>query len=104
TNLTYEGIIPRIRKSMLAKDREAMQPHIRKFVDRDIVFTKCTACEGTRLNETARSVSIDGINIGKFAVWVVHEVQAWINDINFLAALPQLQTLRLLIVCFIDSD
>lgn len=102
TNLTYEGIIPRIRKSMLAKDREAMQPHIRKFVDRAIVFTKCTACEGTRLNETARSVTIDGINIGKLAGWQADEVLAWINDLNVPAAEPLLLTLRRLLEGFVD--
>src|SRR5699024_8553119 len=102
TNLTYEGIIPRIRKSMLAKDREAMQPHIRKFVDRAIVFTKCTACEGTRLNETARSVTIDGINIGKLAGWQADEVLAWINALNVPAAEPLLLTLRRLLEGFVD--
>src|SRR5699024_11754111 len=79
------------------------QPHIRKFVDRAIVFTKCTACEGTRLNETARSVTIDGINIGKLAGWQADEVLAWINDLNVPAAAPLLLTLRRLLEGFVDS-
>ena len=62
-NLTYEGLIPRIQKSFLAKDREAQQPHIRAFVDRAVTFTACPECGGTRLNEAARSSRIGGINI-----------------------------------------
>src|ERR1700704_2074246 len=61
-NLTYEGVIPRIQKSMLSKDKEAMQPHIRAFVDRAVTFAVCPECAGTRLNEGARSSTIDGKN------------------------------------------
>ena len=60
-NMTYEGLIPRIQKSMLSKDKEAMQPHIRAFVDRAVTFTACPECGGTRLNEGARSSKIDGM-------------------------------------------
>ena len=62
-NLTYEGLIPKIEKSMLAKDPEAMQPHIRAFVERAVTFTTCPECDGTRLNEGARSSKIKGISI-----------------------------------------
>lgn len=62
-NMTYEGLIPRIRKSMLSKDREAMQPHIREFVDRAVTFTDCPECEGTRLSEAARSSKIGALSI-----------------------------------------
>src|SRR5581483_8898759 len=62
-NLTYEGLIPKIQKSMLSKDVDAMQPHVRAFVDRAITFTVCPECDGTRLSEGARSSKIDGINI-----------------------------------------
>src|SRR5215207_8355629 len=62
-NLTYEGLIPKIQKSMLSKDPEAMQPHIRAFVERAVTFTTCPECDGTRLSETARSSKIKGINI-----------------------------------------
>src|SRR5688572_7997106 len=62
-NVTYEGLIPRIQKSMLSKDKEAMQPHIRAFVERAITFSTCPDCNGTRLNELARSSKIRGINI-----------------------------------------
>lgn len=101
-NLTYEGLIPRIRKSMLAKDREAMQTHVRKFVDRAIVFAPCTACNGTRLNETARSVTIDGVNIGEVASWQADEALAWVNQLDLAGAEPLLATLRHLLQGFAD--
>ena len=62
-NLTYEGLIPTIQKSMLSKDVDAMQPHVRAFVERAIIFTICPDCDGTRLSEEARSSKIDGLNI-----------------------------------------
>ena len=64
-NMTYEGLIPRIQKSMLSKDKESMQPHIRAFVDRAVTFTTCPECGGTRLSEAARSSKIKGINIAE---------------------------------------
>src|ERR1700710_760657 len=62
-NLTYEGVIPKVQKSMLSKDVDAMQPHIRAFVERAITFQPCPECEGTRLTAEARSVTIKGRNI-----------------------------------------
>src|SRR5439155_278055 len=59
-NMTYEGLIPRIQKSFLARDRESMQPHVRAFVDRAVTFTTCPECGGTRLSEAARSSRISG--------------------------------------------
>src|SRR5699024_7839592 len=62
-NLTYEGIIPKIRKTMLAKDRESMQPHIRAFVEQAVTFTPCPECDGTRLTKAVRAARIAGVNI-----------------------------------------
>jgi excinuclease UvrABC ATPase subunit len=62
-DLTYEGLIPRVQKLFLSKDREALQPHIRAFVDRAVTFTTCPECGGSRLNEAARASRIRGINI-----------------------------------------
>lgn len=101
-NLTYEGLIPRIRKSMLAKDREAMQPHIRAFVDRAIGFTICPDCAGTRLNDTARSVTINGINIGELASWSSAELLEWVTALDIPAAEPLLAVLRQLLQGFVD--
>ncbi len=81
-NLTYEGLIPRIQKSMLSKDREAMQAHIRAFVDRAIVFTACPACDGTRLNETARSSKVRGINIAEACAMQISDLAEWVRGIE----------------------
>lgn len=81
-NLTYEGLIPRIQKSMLSKDREAMQPHIRAFVDRAIVFRTCPECDGTRLNETARSSKIDGLSIADVCRMQISDVAEWVRGIE----------------------
>jgi len=81
-NLTYEGLIPRIQKSMLSKDREAMQPHIRAFVDRAIVFHTCSDCDGTRLNETARSSKIRGLSIADVCKMQISDVAEWVRGID----------------------
>ncbi|WP_449281187.1 ATP-binding cassette domain-containing protein [Leucobacter sp.] len=82
TNLTYEGLIPRIQKSILSKDREAMQPHIRAFVDRAIVFHSCSDCGGTRLNETARSSKIDGRSIADVCAMQITDLAEWVRGIE----------------------
>ncbi|MFD5600208.1 ATP-binding cassette domain-containing protein [Leucobacter sp. NPDC058333] len=81
-NVTYEGMIPRIQKSMLSKDREAMQPHIRAFVDRAIVFRACPDCAGTRLNETARSSKIDGKSIADVCAMQISDLVEWVREID----------------------
>ncbi|WP_336992777.1 excinuclease ABC subunit UvrA [Leucobacter sp. VD1] len=81
-NLTYEGLIPRIQKSMLSKDREAMQPHIRAFVDRAIVFHACPGCDGTRLNETARSSKIHGCSIADVCAMQISDLAEWVRGID----------------------
>ncbi|MBP1325687.1 excinuclease UvrABC ATPase subunit [Leucobacter exalbidus] len=81
-NLTYEGLILRIQKSMLSKDRDAMQPHIRAFVDRAIVFRPCAACEGTRLNDSARSSKIDGVSIADVCAMQISDLAEWVRSIN----------------------
>ncbi|OAV60538.1 ATP-binding cassette domain-containing protein [Enteractinococcus helveticum] len=102
SNLTYEGLIPRIRKSMLSKDREAMQPHVRAFVDRAIGFTTCHDCDGTRLNDIARSVTIDDVNIGELATWSSADLLQWVTSLNLPAAEPLLAVLRQLLQGFVD--
>ncbi|MBK0418417.1 excinuclease ABC subunit UvrA [Leucobacter sp. CSA1] len=93
TNLTYEGLIPRIQKSILSKDREAMQPHIRAFVDRAIVFTTCPDCEGTRLNETARSSKVLGISIADACAMQITDLAEWVRGVDDPGLAPLLQKL-----------
>lgn len=87
-NLTYEGLIPRIQKSMLSKDREAMQSHIRAFVDRAIVFHTCPDCAGTRLNETARSSKIGDLSIADVCAMQISDVAEWVNTIDGAGMAP----------------
>ena len=81
-NMTYEGIVPRIRKSMLAKDREAMQPHIRAFVDSAVTFTPCPDCGGTRLSEAARSSRIEGVGIADACAMQISDLAAWVRGLG----------------------
>ncbi|MGO1479615.1 MAG: ATP-binding cassette domain-containing protein [Brachybacterium sp.] len=77
-NMTYEGLIPKIQKSMLSKDRDSMQPHIRAFVDRAVTFVTCPECEGTRLAEHARSSRIDGLSIAEANALQITELADWV--------------------------
>ena len=77
-NLTYAGLIPQIQKSMLSKDVDAMQPHIRAFVERAVVFTTCPDCDGTRLSEAARSSKIDGVSIADVSAMQITDLAEWV--------------------------
>jgi excinuclease UvrABC ATPase subunit len=81
-NLTYEGLIPRIQKSMLSKDPDAMQPHIRAFVERAVTFTRCPECGGTRLSEAARSSKINGVNIADACAMQITDLAEWVSSLD----------------------
>ncbi|MET8613900.1 excinuclease ABC subunit UvrA [Streptomyces misionensis] len=93
-NMTYEGLIPRIQRSMLAKDREGMQPHIREFVDRAVTFTTCPDCAGTRLTEAARSSKIDGIGIADACAMQISDLADWVRKLTEPSVAPLLESLR----------
>ena len=101
-NVTYEGLIPRIQKSFLSKDREAMQPHIRAFVDRAITFTTCLDCDGTRLNEGARSSKIKGINIADACSMQINELAEWVRTLKDPTVAPLLTSLSETLDSFVD--
>ncbi len=92
-NMTYEGLIPKITKSMLSKDLDALQPHIRRFVERAATFTTCPECEGTRLTEGARSSRIDGISIADACRMQVTDLAAWVRGLDRPEAGPLLAAL-----------
>ena len=92
-NVTYEGLIPKIQKSMLSKDPEAMQPHIRAFVERAITFQTCPECAGTRLNEGARSAKIRGISIADACAMQISDLAEWIRGIEDDSVAPLLHAL-----------
>ncbi|PJJ63262.1 ATP-binding cassette domain-containing protein [Compostimonas suwonensis] len=93
-NMTYEGLIPKVQKSFLSKDREAMQPHIRAFVDRAVTFTTCPDCGGTRLNEGARSSRIAGLNIAEACAMQISDLAEWVRGLDEPSVAPLLATLR----------
>ncbi len=101
-NLTYEGLIPKISKSMLAKDPEQMQPHIRAFVERAVKFTTCPDCEGTRLAAPARSSRIAGKNIADLCAMQVSDLAAWIRDLDAPDAAPLTEALGALLDSFVE--
>ncbi len=92
-NMTYEGLIPRIQKSMLSKDKEAMQPHIRAFVDRAVTFGTCPDCDGTRLSEGARSSKIKGINIADACAMQISDLAEWVRGLAEPSVAPLLEAL-----------
>ncbi len=92
-NLTYEGLVPKIQKSMLSKDREALQPHIRAFVDRAVTFGVCPDCDGTRLSEGARSSTIDGISIADACAMQISDLAPWVRSIGASQIQPLLDAL-----------
>jgi excinuclease ABC A subunit len=92
-NLTYEGLIPRIQKSFLSKDIDAMQPHIRAFVERAVTFTVCPDCGGSRLSEAARSSKIDGINIADACAMQITDLADWVRGLNDVTVAPLLASL-----------
>ncbi len=92
-NLTYAGLIPQIQKSFLSKDPEAMQPHVRAFVDRAVTFQTCPECDGTRLSEAARSSKIKKISIADACAMQIDELAEWVRDLEEPSVAPLLETL-----------
>ncbi|MEU6739669.1 excinuclease ABC subunit UvrA [Streptosporangium sandarakinum] len=101
-NLTYEGLIPRLRKSFLSKDREALQPHIRAFVDRAVTFTACPECGGSRLNEAARASRIKGVNIAEACAMQISDLAGWVRGLDAPSVAPLLATLQQTLDSFVE--
>jgi excinuclease UvrABC ATPase subunit len=101
-NLTYEGLIPRVQKSFLSKDREAMQPHIRAFVDRAVTFITCPDCDGTRLNEAARSSKIKKISIADACAMQISDLGEWVRGLKEPSVGPLLATLQQTLDSFVE--
>ena len=101
-NLTYEGVIPKIQKSMLSKDVDAMQPHIRAFVERAITFTTCPDCDGTRLSKEARSSKIEGKNIADVCAMQISDLADWIRPLDEPSVAPLLAGLQHLLDSFAE--
>src|SRR4051812_39449593 len=101
-NLTYAGLIPTIRRSMLSKDVDAMQPHIRAFVERAVVFTTCPDCGGTRLSEAARSSKIEGVGIADVSAMQISDLAEWVAALDQPSVAPLLESLRHTLDSFVE--
>jgi excinuclease UvrABC ATPase subunit len=101
-NLTYEGLIPRMQKSFLSKDREALQPHVRAFVDRAVTFTACPECGGSRLNEAARASRIRGVNIADACAMQISDLAEWVHGLDEPSVAPLLMALGETLDSFVE--
>jgi excinuclease UvrABC ATPase subunit len=101
-NLTYEGVIPKIQKSMLSKDVDALQPHVRAFVERAVTFTPCPECKGTRLSEAARSSRIAGVNIAEVCAMQISDLARWVRALDAPSVAPLLASLRETLDSFVE--
>jgi excinuclease UvrABC ATPase subunit len=101
-NLTYEGLIPKIQKSMLSKDVDSLQPHIRAFVERAVTFTTCSECGGTRLSEAARSSKIKGISIADACAMQISDLAGWVRRLDEPTVAPLLEALGETLDSFVE--
>jgi excinuclease UvrABC ATPase subunit len=99
-NLTYEGLIPKIQKSMLSKDVDAMQPHVRRFVERAITFQTCPDCDGTRLSKEALSSKVNGKNIAELCQMQISDLAGWMRDLDEPGVAPLLGGIQHLLDSF----
>ncbi|MFE2263746.1 ATP-binding cassette domain-containing protein [Streptomyces griseosporeus] len=101
-NLTYEGLIPKLQKTFLSKDRESMQPHIRAFVDRAVTFATCPECDGTRLTALARSSKIKGVTIADACAMEIRDLAEWVRGLHEPSVEPLLAALRQSLDSFVE--
>ncbi|MDG6107939.1 excinuclease ABC subunit UvrA [Dactylosporangium aurantiacum] len=101
-NLTYEGLIPKIQKSMLSKDVDALQSHVRAFVERAVVFATCPECGGSRLSEEARSSKIDGRNIADACAMQISDLAEWVGGLAEPSVAPLVAALRHTLDSFVE--
>ena len=101
-NLTYSGLIPQIQKSFLSKDVDAMQPHVRAFVERAVTFTTCPECDGTRLSEAARSSKIAGRSIADLCALQISDLAEWVHDLDEPSVAPLLEALSETLDSFVE--
>ncbi|MET8629662.1 excinuclease ABC subunit UvrA [Kitasatospora sp. NPDC004669] len=101
-NLTYEGLIPKLQKSMLSKDQDALQPHIRAFVERAVTFTSCPDCGGTRLSEAARSSKIGAVSIADACAMQISDLADWVRALDEPSVTPLLTALQQALDSFVE--
>ncbi|MGN6522707.1 MAG: ATP-binding cassette domain-containing protein [Actinomycetes bacterium] len=101
-NLTYEGLIPKIQKSMLSKDLDTVQPHVRAFVERAVTFAVCPECDGTRLAPEARSSRVRGLNIAEVSAMQVTDLAEWLRELDEPSVAPLVTSLQQTLDSFVE--
>lgn len=101
-NMTYEGLVVRLQRSVLSKDKESLQPHVREFVDRAVTFTTCPECSGTRLSEAARASKVKGLNIAAACAMQVSDLAEWVRDLKEPSVAPLVEKLGLALDAFVE--
>src|SRR4051812_31079576 len=101
-NLTYEGVLTKVQKSMLAKEVEAMQPHVRRFVERAVTFTTCPDCGGTRLAQETLASKVHGKNIADLCAMQISDLAGWIRELDEPSVAPLLAGLQHLLDSFTE--
>ncbi|OHV37483.1 MULTISPECIES: ATP-binding cassette domain-containing protein [Pseudofrankia] len=101
-NLTYEGLVPRVQKAFLQKDKEALRPHVRAFVERAVTFTACPECGGARLNQAALASRIGGVNIADACAMQISDLADWVRALDGSSVAPLLATLRATLDSFVE--
>src|SRR3712207_4545870 len=101
-NLTYEGVIPKVQKSMLSKDVDSLQPHVRRFVERVVTFTTCPDCDGTRLSKEARSSKIGGTSIADACAMQISDLAEWVRGLDEPSVAPLLAALHQILDSFVE--
>jgi excinuclease UvrABC ATPase subunit len=101
-NLTYEGLIPKIQRSFLSKDLDALQPHVRAFVERAVTSRTCPDCDGTRLNDTARSSKVGGMDIAQVCAMQISDLAAWVRDLGEPSVAPLVEALSEALDSFVE--
>jgi excinuclease UvrABC ATPase subunit len=101
-NVTYEGLLPKLQKAFFAKDRDALQPHIRAFVDRAATYAACPDCGGTRLSAEARAAKVAGISIADACAMQISDLAGWVRGLDAPAVAPLLATLGAVLDAFVD--
>jgi excinuclease UvrABC ATPase subunit len=101
-NLTYEGLIPKIQKSMLSRDIDSLQAHVRAFVERAVTFSTCPECDGTRLSLAARSSKIKKISIAEACAMQINDLAEWVRDLKEPSVAPLLESIRHTLDSFVE--
>ncbi|ADB32614.1 ABC transporter related protein [Kribbella flavida DSM 17836] len=94
SNLTFEGLVVKVKRQYLSKDLDALQSQARAFADRALKLAECPDCGGSRLNEAARAVRINGVGIAECSAMQISDLAEFVRGITDPSVGPLLDNLR----------